>query len=58
MEPAKNFKPVSRNDSAEKRVPYQAPAVVYEGKISIRAGSPVGDGFGPPDPFNFPGDGN
>jgi len=55
MDSAKERKPVSRNEGINERAPYQAPAITYEGKISIRAGSPVGDRFGPPDPFNFPG---
>jgi len=54
MEPAKELRSVSRNDDAEERIQYQAPAIIYEGKISIRAGSPIG----PPDPFNLPGGGN
>lgn len=36
---------------------YVPPAIVYEGKITIRAGSPSGiDPFdGPPSPFSPPG---
>lgn len=41
----------------EVRAAYVPPAIVYEGKITIRAGSPVGDGpfEGPPSPFSPPG---
>lgn len=38
----------------QKREPYQTPDIIYEGKISIRAGSPFGaNGFNEPgNPFN------
>ena len=41
----------------EVRAVYVPPAIVYEGKITIRAGSPVGDSpfDGPPSPFGPPG---
>jgi len=59
------MKPTQRNESNQtreskpKRQRYQPPAIVYEGKITIRAGSPVNPaavfGDGPPSPFDFPG---
>ena len=45
-------------ESKSKRQRYQPPAIIYEGKITIRAGSPVlpaAFGDGPPSPFDFPG---
>lgn len=38
------------------RKPYQQPAVIYQGKITIRAGSPLSSDFGPPSPFDFTDD--
>lgn len=35
-----------RNDKA--RLPYERPEILYKGKISIRAGSPLGGRFGAP----------
>ncbi len=54
-----NFLPknenVKENVSIESRAVYESPAVVYEGKISTRAGSPLGpsgsDGVDPADLF-------
>ena len=46
--------------SRQKRQRYQPPAIIYQGKITIRAGTgidPGGAGFtgGAPSPFDFPG---
>ena len=49
MEINNKVRPESQKKNKERR-PYQAPAVVYEGAITIRAGTIV-DGFGPTDPF-------
>ncbi len=39
---------------SQDRHSYEPPAVVYEGKITIRAGSPVNPAnLGPPSPFDF-----
>lgn len=42
------------------RASYVSPAIVYEGKLTIRAGSPLpigGNSFdGPPSPFSAPGE--
>jgi len=39
------------------RAVYVPPAIVYEGKVTVRAGSPITDGpfDGPPSPFSPPG---
>jgi hypothetical protein len=46
---------IDQNDGQKKRrLDYEAPAIVYEGKITIRAGSPVNPAdLGPPSPFEF-----
>ena len=51
-----------KQSEADQRLPYEAPAIVYEGVISTRAGSPQnispgasGDGVDPSDLFK--GDG-
>jgi len=59
------MKPSQMNESNQSREikptrqRYQPPAIIYEGKITIRAGSPVNPltafGDGPPSPFDFPG---
>jgi hypothetical protein len=41
---------------SSKRKPYQQPTVIYQGKITIRAGSPLSSDFGPPSPFDFTDD--
>ena len=46
MQPTRDREENRMTDYESKRVPYQAPAIVYEGIISIRAGSPVN--VGPP----------
>lgn len=36
------------------RQSYEPPTIVYEGKITVRAGSPVNPvNIGPPSPFDF-----
>jgi hypothetical protein len=40
--PKKEDKLVEQQPLANKRQPYQTPDIVYEGTISIRAGSPIG----------------
>ena len=43
---------VDQQPTNTKREPYQTPDIVYEGTISIRAGSPTGTGFSEPgNPF-------
>lgn len=37
---AKESDRVGANEERESRMPYHAPAIVYEGQIDIRAGSP------------------
>lgn len=48
-----------REKSKTTRVTYVSPAIVYEGKLTIRAGSPPPPGNspfeGPPSPFSRPG---
>ena len=41
----------------EGRAAYTPPAIVYEGKVTVRAGSPTQNGpfDGPPSPFRPPG---
>jgi hypothetical protein len=40
----------------QERLPYEAPKIVYQGKITIRAGSPIGGRIGPPGlPDSLPG---
>lgn len=42
------------SEAEERRQKYETPAIVYEGKITIRAGSPVNPAdLGPPSPFDF-----
>ncbi len=36
------------------REPYEKPAIIYEGKIAVRAGSPVGFTGDPFNPFGGP----
>ncbi len=59
MKPADRNESEQARESNQKRQRYQPPAIIYEGKITIRAGSPVdpppGFGEGPPSPFGFPG---
>lgn len=46
----------STNKIVRKRLPYETPKIVYEGKITIRAGSPIGGRIGPPGmPDSLPG---
>lgn len=40
--PQKKEDMVKKQPSDNKREPYQTPDIVYEGTISIRAGSPIG----------------
>lgn len=42
---------VKQQQLAQKREPYQTPDIVYEGTISIRAGSPLGGFTDPGNPF-------
>jgi hypothetical protein len=51
--PKKEKKLIQEQPATEKREPYQTPDIVYEGTISIRAGSPIGF----TDPGNPFGDG-
>ena len=47
-----------KSESRQKRLRYQPPAIIYEGKITIRAGSIITGGAfgeGPVAPFDFPG---
>jgi hypothetical protein len=55
MEPTKRLESPSRDENDNKRLPYVAPAILFEGKINIRAGSPTGGiNDGPPSPFGGP----
>lgn len=56
---------VGNLDSSQKKTEkakkgqYKAPAIIYEGKITIRAGSPIlapPGGFNDENPFQFSGD--
>ncbi len=38
---------LEEREKGEERQPYTAPAVIYSGQITTRAGSPVGEGGGP-----------
>jgi hypothetical protein len=59
MKPSERNKSDQISESRQKRQRYQPPAIIYEGKITIRAGSPSdpspGFGDGPLSPFDFPG---
>jgi hypothetical protein len=48
--PKKDEKLVEQQPPKNKREPYQTPDIIYEGTISIRAGSPLGISS-PGDPF-------
>lgn len=48
--PKQEEKLVQKNQPNNKREAYQTPDIVYEGTISIRAGSPIGF-TNPGDPF-------
>lgn len=48
----KDTKLVQEKTSKPNKEPYQTPAIVYEGTISIRAGSPI-PLTDPGDPFSF-----
>lgn len=48
----KDKKTVQEKPSSRKKEPYQTPDIVYEGTISIRAGSPI-PLTDPGDPFSF-----
>lgn len=42
------------HEYVESRMSYEPPAIIYEGKITVRAGSPVNPAnLGPPSPFDF-----
>ncbi len=41
-------------DPSKERKPYEAPAVIYESELEVRAGSP----FGIPDPLDLTGAGS
>jgi len=56
MEFNKKVRPESQKES-KKRRPYKAPEVIYEGAITIRAGTVIGpQGFGSDQPFGAPFD--
>ena len=42
MERADNLISATQKENGMKRAPYETPAIIYEGKISVRAGSPFG----------------
>ena len=46
--------PGLRSIGANPREPYEKPAIIYEGKIAVRAGSPVGFTGDPFNPFGGP----
>ncbi len=48
--------PSQEVEETGQRKPYLQPAVIYQGKITIRAGSPLSSDFGPPSPFDFSDD--
>jgi hypothetical protein len=57
MEESPKRETLELGEPKEVRAAYVPPAIVYEGKITIRAGSPGGNGpfDGPPSPFSPPG---
>ncbi len=55
MEISKKVRPEPQKEHTKRR-PYQAPAIIYEGAITIRAGTVVEPGFGPSEPFGAPFD--
>jgi hypothetical protein len=50
--PKNEKKPAEKQAPDTKREPYQTPDIVYEGTITIRAGSPIGGFTEPGNPFN------
>ena len=40
--------PEARLQESQDRIPYESPAIIYEGEITTRAGSPPGPGFEDP----------
>ena len=59
MQKSQNRETIERDGSKKVRATYMSPAIVYEGMLTIRAGSPVPNGGnpfdGPPSPFSPPG---
>lgn len=51
--PKNDKKPIEHQSQNVKREPYQTPEIVYEGTISIRAGSPLGGLTDPGNPFGI-----
>jgi hypothetical protein len=48
MQPQRRQKDNSTHRIEDTRLPYERPAILYTGKITIRAGSPFGGRIGPP----------
>lgn len=57
MRPTNNPDPLTNSDPKEERAPYHSPAILYEGTIDVRAGSPVipAPPFGDQAPGSFDG---
>jgi len=59
MQKSQKQETIEHEGSKNVRASYVSPAIVYEGKLTIRAGSPAptgGNPFdGPPSPFSPPG---
>jgi hypothetical protein len=48
MQPQRRQKDETTQQIDKARLPYDPPEILYKGKISIRAGSPIGGRIGPP----------